>query len=71
MDNAFEYLESASIETESAYPYTAVDGSCNYNSTLGVTSVASFVDVSTDETVIETTLASVGPLSVALNANNL
>jgi hypothetical protein len=57
MDNAFTYLESASLETESSYPYKGVDGTCKYNSSLGLTSVSSFVDVSTDETVIATTLA--------------
>lgn len=71
MDNAFEYLENASLETEGSYPYKGVDGKCQYNSSLGLTSVASYVDVSTDENVIAATLSNVGPLSVALNANNL
>lgn len=45
MDNAFTYLESALLETEAAYPYKAVDGTCKYNSTIGVVGVASFVDI--------------------------
>ncbi|KAL4453234.1 hypothetical protein ABPG73_022089 [Tetrahymena malaccensis] len=77
MDNAFTYLESARLETESAYPYTAVDGTCKYNSTLGLVSVASFVDIEQGATVADTentmgvALDNIGPLSVAINASNL
>jgi len=31
MDNAFTYLESNKIETEAAYPYKGVGGSCAYD----------------------------------------
>lgn len=77
MDNAFTYLESAKLETEAAYPYKGVDGSCSYNATLGLTSVSSFVDIAQGSTVADTentmgvALDQVGPLSVAINANNL
>lgn len=30
MDNAFQYIEQNKLESESNYPYTAQDGSCNY-----------------------------------------
>jgi len=32
MDNAFKYVASQGIELESTYPYTAVDGTCKYQS---------------------------------------
>jgi len=77
MDNAFTYLESAKLETESDYPYKGVDGTCQYASTKGVVGVASFVDIEQGATVADTentmgvALDQVGPLSVAINANNL
>ena len=71
MDNAFTYLETATLETEAAYPYTAVTGTCKYNASLGLTSTTKYTDVSTDETVIASVLAEVGPLSIAINATPL
>lgn len=35
MDNAFTYLESNKIETEAAYPYKGVGGSCAYEASKG------------------------------------
>jgi len=71
MDNAFTYLETTTLETEAAYPYKAVQGACKYNSTLGLTSTTTYTDVSSDETVIASVLAEVGPLAVAINASHL
>jgi len=43
MDNAFKYVKAKGLTTESAYPYTAVDGSCKINS--GAYKVKGFKDV--------------------------
>jgi len=48
MDNAFIYAESNKLEIDSDYPYTAVGGSCNYDSSKGVAGDISFVDVTPD-----------------------
>jgi Papain family cysteine protease len=37
MQDAYEYLKTSSLETEASYPYKGVDGTCKYNSSLGVT----------------------------------
>ena len=45
MDQAFQYIEQNPLETESDYPYTAVDGTCKYVTSKGVGKVAGFQDV--------------------------
>jgi len=45
MDNAFKYIESYDLETESAYPYTGKGGSCAYSAALGQVGVKGYVDV--------------------------
>jgi len=45
MDNAFKYTEDYKLETESAYPYTGVGGSCQYAAPKGQVSTRSYVDV--------------------------
>jgi len=45
MDSAFRYIESHELELESAYPYTARDGTCKYVSSKGQGKVRSYHDV--------------------------
>jgi len=46
MDNAYQYIISnGGIDAESCYPYTALDGTCHYNSSCCASTVTSFVDV--------------------------
>lgn len=45
MDYAFEYVETHPLMTESAYPYTARKGSCQYVKSQGVGKVKSYSDV--------------------------
>merc|ERR1711957_476626 len=45
MDNAFDYIQTAPLETEADYGYTAQDGSCRYQSSKGVGTVSAHTDV--------------------------
>lgn len=45
MDNAFRYLENYKLEIEANYPYTAQDGTCNYDLLKGVLNVKDYTDV--------------------------
>jgi len=71
MDNAFEYLEANSIETESAYPYSAKKGSCEYAAAKGQFKVKSFVDVTPNDPAQLQAAAAIGPVSVAIQANQM
>jgi C1A family cysteine protease len=73
MDNAFAYVQKYGITTESAYPYTAVQGTCKSTTPVipaGV--VKGFVDVlpSGDENALAAAVAQ-QPVSVAIQANQL
>merc|ERR1712110_824987 len=46
MDYAFKYAETNEMETESAYKYTARDGTCKYVASKGVFNTKSYHDVS-------------------------
>jgi hypothetical protein len=45
MDNAFKYVEKNPLEQESDYPYTAYDGTCQFDKSKGIGQVHGFVDV--------------------------
>lgn len=66
MDNAFKYVKAKGIASESAYPYTAKDGSCKqYTSVQGC---SSFTDVSGGSSGLAKALAG-QPISVAVDAS--
>jgi len=72
MDSAFKYIKAVGgIDTEGSYPYTARDGKCKFNkATIGAT-VTGFVDVkSKDENALQQAVATVGPISVAIDASH-
>lgn len=68
MQNAFKWLETNGFETESDYPYRGTKGTCSEKSHKEVEMVKSFKIVDKDEKTIAATLATVGPLSAAVNA---
>jgi len=69
MDNAFKYIEAKGLELESDYPYTARDGSCQYDASKANGKVADFVDVSPgNPDQLKAALAK-GPVSVAIEAD--
>lgn len=72
MDNAFTYIKSnGGIDTEVSYPYEAKDDKCRYSpSSTGATDTG-FVDVdSGDESKLKEAIATVGPVSVAIDASH-
>jgi len=72
MDSAFEYIKrNGGIDTEASYPYTAQDGSCHFKkSDVGAT-VTGYVDIpSGDEDALKKAVATVGPISVAIDASH-
>lgn len=72
MDNAFQYIkENKGIDTENAYPYEAIDDTCHFKkNSIGATDKG-FVDIPTgDEEAMKKTVATVGPVSVAIDASH-
>nr|CDJ26735.1 cathepsin L-like cysteine peptidase 6 protein [Tityus serrulatus] len=72
MDSAFDYIKANSgIDTESCYPYTALDGSCHFKKTCIGATLTGYVDIpSGDEDALKQAVATVGPVSVAIDASN-
>lgn len=72
MDDAFQYIkDNGGIDTEESYPYTARDGRCKFNkANVGATDTG-FTDISKgDENALKAAVATVGPISVAIDASN-
>jgi len=70
---AYEYLMSTGgLESESAYPYTAEDGSCRFNKGSVVAKISNwkYATSGDDETTLQNNLVSWGPLSVCVDAAN-
>jgi len=71
MDNAFKYIETAPLELEADYSYTARDGTCKYVKTKGSGLVKSYQDVQPGApTQLKAALAK-GPVSVAIEADQM
>jgi len=70
MDQAFAYIQQNGIETEKDYPYTAQDDTCAYVASKKAAEDTGFVDIpSGDETALVAAIATVGPISVAIDAS--
>jgi len=70
MDDAFQYIiATGGLETESRYPYTAADGTCTAASTYFRTDISGYQDITSgSETDLQTAVANIGPISVAIDA---
>ena len=71
MDQAFQYIEKSPLELESAYPYTAQDGTCTFSADKGVGKVVSFVDVPAGSIDQLKAAIAKGPVSVAIEADQM
>jgi cathepsin L len=73
MDQAFQYIkENNGIDTEDSYPYEAVDNQCRFKpDSVGATDTG-FTDItSKDESALQQAVATVGPISVAIDASHV
>ncbi|XP_078411792.1 procathepsin L-like [Cetorhinus maximus] len=73
MENAFNYVQSnGGIDTEDYYPYTAQEGTCKYNPSYSATTCHGSRFVSRgNEAALAEAVATVGPISVAIDAKHL
>jgi cathepsin L len=73
MDQAFNYIKDYGIEREEDYPYTARDGQCKYDKTKVVTKDNGPSDIvpTGDEDQLKQAVATVGPISVAIDAGHM
>jgi len=68
---AYEYVISAGgLESNTSYPYTAVNGVCHFKKAEVVTTISSwkYATQNHDESLLQQNLASYGPLSVCVDA---
>ena len=72
MDNAFEYIEeNGGIDTEEAYPYEGKNGKCRFSRKNIGAKDSGLIDIPPgSETHLTHALASVGPVSVAIDAGH-
>jgi len=72
MDNAFNYVKSnKGIDTETSYPYEGKDDRCRFKKQDVGAEDTGFVDVKQgDESELEAALATVGPVSIAIDAGH-
>ncbi|XP_060777927.1 cathepsin S, ortholog2, tandem duplicate 1 [Neoarius graeffei] len=70
MTRAFQYvIDNSGIDSDEAYPYTAVDGQCRYDPSKRVANCSGYYYVSEgDEEALKQALATIGPISVAIDA---
>ncbi|XP_072392903.1 cathepsin L-like proteinase [Diabrotica undecimpunctata] len=69
MTNAFAYVRSHGLASEKQYAYTAKDGSCKKVQNKQVSSISGYVNVAKTESALASALASVGPISIAVDAD--
>jgi len=71
MDNAFQYIKAnGGIDTEASYPYIGMDARCHFNRSAVGAEDTGFVDIAEgNERALKAALATVGPVSVAIDAS--
>jgi len=71
MDQAFQYIISNNgITTETNYPYTAMDGTCNTQAAAQVAStITGYTDVTSGSESALVNAVAIGPVSVAIEAD--
>lgn len=69
MDHAFKYAETNMMELESAYKYTARDGTCKYSASKGVMNTVSYKDVTPRSPSQLMSALNQGVVSIAIEAD--
>jgi cathepsin L len=70
MDDGFTYVEQSGLCYESAYPYEGVGGTCKASSCTSQVSVTGYTDIPQGDTAaLMTASGTVGPISIAVDAN--
>lgn len=71
MDQAFQYIkDNHGVDTEKSYPYEGIDDKCRYNPKNSGATDKGFVDIEQgDETKLQEAIATIGPVSVAIDAS--
>ncbi|XP_052012923.1 cathepsin M-like isoform X2 [Apodemus sylvaticus] len=68
---ALQYVkENGGLESEATYPYEEKEGSCRYNPENSTASIRGIVFVPKNEDVLMHAVATVGPISVAIDARH-
>ena len=72
MDDAFKYIKDVGgLETESDYPYKAKERKCKFDKSEAVATCTGFTDVTSgSETDLQSAVATVGPVSIAIDASH-
>ncbi|XP_020035083.2 procathepsin L [Castor canadensis] len=71
MDYAFQYIkENRGLDSEESYPYEAKDGTCKYRPECSVANDTGFVDIPQREKALMKAVATVGPISAAMDAGH-
>jgi cathepsin L len=69
MDQAIEYIiKAGGIESEADYGYTAQDGTCHFDINKVAVKLSGYHDVDKNENALQEAVATVGPISIALDA---
>ncbi|KAF2904124.1 hypothetical protein ILUMI_02047, partial [Ignelater luminosus] len=70
--HAFNYIQqNGGIDTEASYPYEAKDGECRYNAQNSGGTDNGAQSVQQSEDALKSAVASVGPISIAINSHGI